>query len=262
MKTEDLILIGGIGYLALTSLKKADDSFSDSPALGQDMNSIIANPNKIPLDESKGWDDEVYIPDKEESELDDDTVLIRDTNEDGSITTYKLPRNEITPYQKIYIGFGRWKVKNDTLQPSIFPRNNKYFNTAKAVGVSIAKSLNPTGAVLYSGYKYATTPTTRTIQRNDNVTTYKGTPLQNAVGRSLDWARLKFKGEIKDEDEVKEQEHKAVANVQTPKTSTSKSVKSSSSGGSKRVTTTDSSGKAVTFKASSGFKSLMKKYNL
>ena len=261
MKTENLILIAGIGYLALTSLKKADDAFNDSVALGQDINSIVANPNKLPIDNSQGWDDEVYIPDKEESDLTPDAVLIRDVNDDGSETTYKVPIEVLSPWQRVYLGRNRYKIENDTLKPSIFPRNNKYFNTAKAVGSSIVKSLNPTGTVLYSGYKYATTPTTKTITRSDSTTTYKGTPLQIAVGNSLDWARLIFKGEAKPEDEEKEQEHTAMATTQTPKTP-SKSIKSSSSSGSSRVTTTDSSGKAVTFKASSGFQSLMDKYGL
>ena len=121
---------------------------------------------------------------------------------------------------------------------------------------------------MYSGYKYASTPTTKTIKSGDSSTSYKGTPLQIAIGSSLDWAKNKFKKQEPDLPAAAKYAIEQASISMKAISATTKSIKSSSSSGSSSSGSSSSGSKVVTSKsgvtvnASSGFQSLMKKYNL
>lgn len=99
MKAKDLLIVGAIGLGAYALFKINQTS--------RDRDTLLANPETI------SYGSTPFLS-KEQSSLSPKYDIIRRTNPDGSMTSYRINPDELTAYQRWAYANNYYKIENDT----------------------------------------------------------------------------------------------------------------------------------------------------
>jgi len=127
-------------------------------------------------------------------------TIIRD-----SMTTYKIPTDELSDAQIRALGLGLYNIKDDKLQFGFIPGIERKWGTlsdkTKSLIKTTGKSAATAGASMLTGgasvvftpaYKALTKKTSEIVKTPTQTTTYKGTSAQIAIGKTIDKVKSLF----------------------------------------------------------------------
>jgi hypothetical protein len=107
------LVIGGI--YAYRWYKSRQESANE-----QFIGKAASNAKPITLLNEAGQKTTLAVPSAEESKLEPGTLLLRSTDKSGALTTYKVRPNDLSMFQRWYVGLGLFDVKKDILKPNLW----------------------------------------------------------------------------------------------------------------------------------------------
>jgi len=123
MNGKDLFWIGAFGAVAIFAAKGYNKLFGDNPMSQEEQKdfseqSIIHNNIVIPKEDypNSQWAEDFKYNEVEQSSLDETYTLIRATDKDGNLSTFRFNPDDFSSSQRWFFEKGFWDFENDTLQ--------------------------------------------------------------------------------------------------------------------------------------------------
>lgn len=140
----------------------------------------------------------------------DDKAIFRTLNDDGGMTSYKLPQESISSAQARALSYGLYNIEDDKLKFGIIPGIERKLGSSGSKAIAGAKAATALTAAIvmpaFSSLASATskalnvTPSSLTPGKYTSIVstpmanvTYKGTKTQIVVGKTIDKIKSLFK---------------------------------------------------------------------